>query len=114
MKFDRRKYLNFERDLRRILKKHKKAGQDVDRFEQELAVCQLDLFGDSMQDKPADLPDLWKFRIALKSENIGARKGLRLIAIRTGDCMDGVAVYTHDEFQNQPPWRDICAWVGDE
>ena len=96
-----------------MLKKHSRADADIRGFEKELAKCQLFDLGDSMQEKPPGIPDLWKFRISLKSENLGARKGLRLIAERRADALLAIALYTHSEYESQPPWPDIRSWIAD-
>ena len=90
------KYLNFQRDLKRVLKKHKKASADL------------------MQGRPEGFPELWKFRIALKSENIGQRAGLRLIGIRIENTMAAVCLYTKADLDGQPPWADLKKWFSEQ
>ena len=63
-----------------------------------------------MRNKPPGLKDLWKFRIALKSENMGCRGGVRLIAVRTDGGLEGVCLYTKAEFEGQPPWGNLMDW----
>ena len=94
-----------------MLKKHRRAEDDIRAFEKELAKRQLFELGDAMQGRPADMPELWKFRIALKSENIGSKAGLRLIGVQDGGVLFALAIYTHAEFDPQPPWADMRNWV---
>lgn len=114
MTLDCFKYLNFQRDLKRVLKKHKKASADLKLWARELAAGQLPFLGDLMQGRPEGFPELWKFRIALKSENIGQRAGLRLIGIRIENTMAAVCLYTKADLDGQPPWADLKKWFSEQ
>lgn len=69
----------------------------------------VEMLGDMMQGKPSYISvDLVKIRVPLKSHNLSAKKGPRIIGKVAGSRLVILFVYTHDQYESQPKWEDIA------
>lgn len=109
MLLDRQKYPNFRRDLKRVTKKHTRASNDIELWESGLEKGPLLLFGDRIPGMPENFPVLWKFRIAIKSENIGQRGGLRMICAERENVLEALCLYCKGDQDAQPPVKRLKA-----
>lgn len=109
---DQEKYPNFQKDLKRVQKKHKQAIKDIELWEKGLANSPLFAFGNRIPGMPDSFPPLWKFRIALKSENIGQRGGLRMICAESPDGnLAALCLYCKSDQDSQPPLEELKNWL---
>jgi hypothetical protein len=112
--FDYTFYPNFARDKRKILKQFPKALEDLSRLEKNSEGKPLLQVAFPVRDKPADLPEMWKFYVGVKAANLSPLKGMRLLVERHGEVLRAMALYTHKEYPNQPGWAEMRKWIKEE
>lgn len=55
----------------------------------------------------------WKIRVGIAGSKIGKSKGFRLVLMEEGDRRKLVWLYTHAEFEGQPPFDEILKRLED-
>lgn len=97
------------RDLKALTKKFPKIGSDMEKWFDLQSHLDIETLGDMMQGKPSYIDvDLIKIRVPLKSHNLSAKKGPRVIGKVAGSRLVILFVYTHDQYENQPKWEEIA------
>ena len=116
MTIDVTRFPNYQRDRKVILKKHRRADEDLSRLDDQLKKQSLSElpFAFKLQGKPTGFPDLWKVKLPIKADNLSALRGLRLIVLREDDKLSALALYTHEQLDSQPPWKEMEKWLGEQ
>lgn len=88
----------YKRQLKKILKKHKRSKEHILDFIDDL------LLNPDKAKHHRNFPDeedVRKIRIPLSNDNIGASNSLRFVFMIVGNTMIRVAIYKHNEFKDE-------------
>jgi mRNA-degrading endonuclease RelE of RelBE toxin-antitoxin system len=102
---------NFLRQLKALQKKYRRAGDDVAGALSDISKARKTAH--SANAVPGYDQTVWKYRCGSSDMKRGSRGGFRIMAryYAESDTLVPFTIYTHDQYENQPPEGDIKAWL---
>ncbi len=60
-------------------------------------------------------PSVWKYRIASRDRRTGSSNGYRVVAYHhaANNTLYPFCIYTHDDYEKQPPQKDLARWANE-
>ncbi len=97
----------FQKALRELSKQYRHVGEDLKRAYE--AISADPWHACNARRIPGTSHELWKYRVRSSDRKRGGRGGFRLIAYRPpgSDVLYPLIVYTHSQYEGQPPDRQI-------